>query len=337
MLVGAMGLASLPPLPHANDLGRPGDPTAAPEALGLVRLMRFLLEADDPEAVAARAVAALGLLPEIAWAELIEPAQTGEASRESAVGSVTGDLAVTLGERGATSRLAVGLAAPDDGGARALVEGLLGLVAGVYARDVAMRRLEADAATDPLTSLWNRRGFEPLLDHAIARATRTGEDIALVVVDVDRFKSINDELGHATGDRALVAVAEAVRAVIRPTDVAARLGGDELAILLSGANGAGAMKMCERLRTAIADVNPLAPRPLTLSIGVADMLAIPRTAHADGARHGLLEAADVALYAAKAAGRDRAVCHVSASRHIDSAACVAVIEDEPTLPICVGY
>jgi diguanylate cyclase (GGDEF)-like protein len=294
------------------------------EALGLVRLMRFLLEADDPDAVLARAVAALGLLPEIAWAELD--------------GTAIGDLAVTLGEPGATRQLSVGLAAPNDIGAHALVEGVLDLVVGVYTRDVAMRRLEADAATDPLTSLWNRRGFEPLLDHAIARAIRTGEDIALVVVDVDRFKSINDELGHAIGDRALVAIAEAVRAVIRPTDVAARLGGDELAILLSGANGAGALKMCERLRIAIANVNPLAPRPLTLSIGVADMLAIPRSTNAETARLAFFEAADIALYAAKAAGRDRAVCHVSASRHATSetAVCVAVIDDEPTMPICVG-
>ena len=318
-----MGLASLPPLPRANDLGR-AKGESPHEALGLVRLMRFLLEADDPDAVAARAVAALGLLPEIAWAELD--------------GAAEGDLAVVLGEPGVTRRLAVGLAVPADVGARALVDGVLGLVVGVYARDAAMRRLEADAATDPLTSLWNRRGFEPLLDHAIARAIRTGEDIALVVVDVDRFKSINDELGHATGDRALVAVAQAVRTVIRPTDVAARLGGDELAILLSGANGAGAMKMCERLRSAIVDVNPLAPRPLTLSIGIADMLAISRTATAEAARLGLFEAADVALYAAKAAGRDRAVCHVSASRHVtrELAACTNVIEDEPTMPICVG-
>ncbi len=324
MQSSAMGLATLPPLSRTHDHGRPQGDHSPREALGLVRLLRFLLDADDPEAAAARAVAALGLLPEIAWAELD--------------GQAHGDLEMTLGEPGAQRVLAVGLAAPGDTGARALVEGVLELVAGVYARDVAMRRLEADAATDPLTKLWNRRGFDPLLDHAIARAMRTGEDIALVVVDIDHFKSINDDLGHATGDKALVAVADAIRGVIRPTDVAARLGGDELAILLSGSNGGGALKMCERLRFAIERVNPLAPRSLTLSIGVSDMLAVARNASADAARLGLLEAADLALYAAKAAGRNRAVCHVSASRHAtrETAVCVEVIDDEPTMPICVG-
>jgi diguanylate cyclase (GGDEF)-like protein len=290
--------------------------------------MRFLLEADDPDAVAARAVAALGLLPEIAWAEL------DSTSRRSGPEKAPGDLSIQL-VGGSYRELRLGLVAPADGSARAFVEGVLELVAGVHARDVAMRRLEADAATDPLTRLWNRRGFHPLLENAIARATRTGEDIALVVVDLDRFKAINDELGHAAGDRALVAVADAIRSVIRPTDVAARLGGDELAVLLSGCAGAGALRMCERLRAAVADVNPLAPRPLTLSIGVADSLAIARPSTPEAARAAMLDAADLALYAAKAAGRDRAVCHVSASRHVEAAACESVIDDEPTMPICI--
>jgi len=319
MQSGAMRLASLPPLPHANDLAAPS--TSDPrESLGLVRLLKFLLEADDPDALAARAAAALGLLPEIAWAELD--------------GTAPGDLAVGLGgpdeSSGRTQTLAVGLADPNDGRARAFVGGVLELVMGVHARDCAMRRLEADAATDPLTRLWNRRGFDPMLDSAIARAARTGEDIALVLVDVDHFKAINDTFGHAAGDQALVALADAVRSVIRPSDVAARLGGDELAILLSGADAAGAVRMCERLQAVIARVNPLAPRALTVSIGVADLTALGRGIAPTAAKRGLYQAADEALYAAKSAGRACAVCHPATV-----GAAIEVVDD-PTMPIDVA-
>ena len=111
--------------------------------------------------------------------------------------------------------------------------------------------MRGEAHTDPLTGLFNRRGLEPFVEQALARASRTGEEIAVLLCDVDHFKRINDEHGHAAGDRALASVARAMESVIRPSDLAARLGGDELVILLAGSNAAGATVVAERLRRAL--------------------------------------------------------------------------------------
>jgi len=298
----------------STEAAGPADP-AVREGSATLRLMQFLLDAEGPEVVLHRAVASLGLLPEIAWAELD--------------GQDTGDLAMAFVEQGATSHaIAVRLANPDDARVRADISTLLQVVARVHRREAALQRAFADATTDSLTGLYNRRGLEPLLDQALARAARTGEDISVLLVDIDYFKSVNDELGHAAGDRALQEVAAALRGAIRPSDVAARLGGDEFAVLLAGSDANGAVVVCERVRRTLSRVNPLAPRPLTLSIGVADRSVLDRPATGPSARAAILAAADAALYLAKANGRDGVACHPR------TAGCVFV-DDDTTQPIAI--
>ncbi len=276
----------------------------------LVEILRFVVEAADAQSVADRAVASLGLLPEVAWAEL-----DGEA--EPAPGRVV----ATLGEDPSADvhTLCVQLADPCDLHALGCIESLVGLIATVYRRQCEVVRLRGEAHTDPLTGLFNRRGLEPFVEQALARAARTGEEIAVMVCDVDHFKRINDEHGHEAGDRALVRVAEAIASVIRPSDLAARLGGDEIVILLAGSNAAGATVVAERLRRAIAKSETIGVVVPTLSIGIADTRALldgPRTG--TRAREALLRAADQALYCAKTAGRDRWVCHRSAFAPADA-------------------
>ena len=203
---------------------------------------------------------------------------------------------------------------------------MLTLVEQVHRRLDEIERLHAEATTDPLTGLWNRRGFEPLLDQALARAARTGEAIAVVLVDVDCFKRVNDEFGHGAGDEALVNVANAMQGGIRPTDVAARTGGDEFAILLSGADAQGAVLVCERIRRTLRRSSATTGREVTLSFGVADLASIGRPTAGPSARAAWLAAADVALYDAKAAGRDGVVCYAEGPR---------MIEDDTTRPIQV--
>lgn len=290
---------------------------AADGGAAFVRMLQFLLGSDEPNVVLHRAIAGLGVLPEVEWAELD--------------GDEPGDLRTSFCHEGRAHAIEVRLAAPASASARATVAALLELVAQVHAGASQVVRLRAESMTDPLTGLCNRRGFEPQIDQALARAARTGEEIALMLVDLDHFKAVNDAFGHAAGDAALLAVADSIRSVIRPTDVAARIGGDELAVLLSGCDADGALRVCERLRAAVAATNPFMPRPLTLSIGVADRATLRWAEPGDETSAELLQAADAALYMAKAGGRDRAMAHPR--RNI--AACV-VIDDDETRPISIS-
>ncbi len=325
LLASSPGLTFSPAPPPPS-----GDPAATSFTLlaapppgwrALAHLMDFLLRAPGPDSVVHRACASLGLLPEIAWAEL-QPASAA-ADDDGATRSL--ELAPSALAPGEACVLRVGLADPTDREAAAFVDTLLGLVGRVYEQALELRRLSDDAHTDPLTGLWNRRGFESFLDQALARVGRSGESIAVVLCDLDSFKGINDRLGHEAGDRALAAAAQAIRDAIRPTDLAGRLGGDELAILLSGTDARGALHAAERVREHLRRVNPLAPEPVTLSMGVADTSSLGPHRRGPAARQALLRAADRALYAAKAAGRDRAVAH--------SLPGCTPLDDAPTAPI----
>ncbi len=282
----------------------------------LAKIMQFLLEASGAEAVVQRAVASLGLLPEVHWAEMDGPSPGSE------------ECSVTLSDGATARKLTVQLADPANVDARQTVDTLLSMVRTVYGRELQMEALRAQAHTDPLTGLWNRRGFEPFLDQALARAARTGEDIALILCDVDHFKTINDTLGHHAGDRALQTVASALRSVIRPTDAVARLGGDEMALLLSGCSARGAIVVAERLRDALEASGEVGSGlPLTLSIGIADTQSLEVKQVGVPARDALLQAADEAMYEAKRGGRNRHACHPrSFSPH-------AVLEDDHTAPL----
>ncbi len=163
--------------------------------------------------------------------------------------------------------------------------------------------LEELVLRDPATGLYNRRALFERLAEETARASRHGEGFAVVMLDIDRFKAVNDRYGHAVGDAAIFAIAAHLGDHVRGSDLVARYGGEEFALLLPQTGRAGAAAIAERIRHAIA----AAPIPvdgeesvhLTVSAGIA---AYPE----DGAEgEALLAAADKALYAAKRDGRNR--------------------------------
>lgn len=165
------------------------------------------------------------------------------------------------------------------------------------------RRLEQLSRTDPLTGLANRRRFMTVLEHTFSHSLRTGLPLALVMLDIDYFKRINDTYGHQGGDEVLIAVADLLRPEPGDDILAARYGGEEFALLLPETSGEVALRGAERLRRQVEELNfagPLAGLCLTASFGVA---ALP---HADITTiDQLIREADAALYRAKHAGRNR--------------------------------
>ena len=163
--------------------------------------------------------------------------------------------------------------------------------------------VKRQAVTDELTGLANRRSFRESLDTELLRAERFGSGLALIVADLDDFKNVNDRFGHQAGDEVLRSFAEVLQGRIRGIDLAARLGGEEFAILLPETDAAGAEALAENLRLAVANLAvPIGDEQIrvTASFGVA---AFPESHSADD----LMTAADLALYSAKRHGKDRVV------------------------------
>lgn len=165
-------------------------------------------------------------------------------------------------------------------------------------------RLREEALRNPLTGLYNRRYLQEALDREVAHAAREGTALAVVMIDVDRFKAVNDKCGHRTGDQVLQALATLLRARTRAEDVVCRYGGEEFAVVLGGLLPTEAARRAEQWRREFAALrHPSEDGDIatTLSAGIA---AYPR----DGASgEAVLHAADRALYAAKRAGRNRVV------------------------------
>ena len=161
---------------------------------------------------------------------------------------------------------------------------------------------EAAASTDALTGLHNRRWMEDVFEREILRCTRAGKPASLLLVDIDRFKEVNDTLGHRVGDAVLARFAELMRRTLRPRDLLARHGGEEFCVLLPEVGARRAMQAAERLRARVdaqpAQVSREIQVCYTVSVGVAEWE--PGMEVAD-----LVEAADGALYGAKGAGRNR--------------------------------
>lgn len=161
------------------------------------------------------------------------------------------------------------------------------------------RQLAALSVTDSLTGIKNRRALDEKLDEEMTRAIRTGTHLSYLLVDIDNFKSYNDDYGHVAGDEALRKVAEALQSNARVYDLVARYGGEEFAVLLPDSDSREAGKVADRLRLAIENMNGT-NRAITISIGVA-------TSRAEQTSAMLVSEADKALYRAKQSGRNRVV------------------------------
>jgi diguanylate cyclase (GGDEF)-like protein len=167
------------------------------------------------------------------------------------------------------------------------------------------RRLVDQTITDSLTGAFNRRHMEARLVEVIERHKRAGARASLLVLDIDHFKSVNDRLGHAAGDRVLKGVVTLVGSNSRKLDAVFRIGGEEFVLLLPDTGVPEAIKVAEHLRGLIAAAPLLEARPVTVSIGLSEL------APGDDL-DGWIRRADAALYAAKAAGRNRVECVRSA-------------------------
>jgi two-component system, cell cycle response regulator len=186
----------------------------------------------------------------------------------------------------------------------------LGAVAAVCIENSVNRaRLLRAGITDFLTGCHNRRYLQQRLKEELARAQRRGGTIACLMIDIDKFKSINDGYGHLAGDSALKEVAQRIEGHIRNMDTAARFGGDELAILMPEATAADAARLAERIREVIAaqpfSLNSQISRGLTVSVGVATVSPGRDDMDLKALADHLIADADAALYRAKALGRNR--------------------------------
>ncbi|HEY0181387.1 MAG TPA: diguanylate cyclase [Rhodopila sp.] len=176
------------------------------------------------------------------------------------------------------------------------------LVRMVLEYEVLQREMTRQARTDSLTGLLNRRAFVEDMRRQIARLDREGEAGTLMFVDIDAFKSVNDRLGHATGDQVLVHFAEILRKLVRPTDLITRLGGDEFAVWLGGADHMTAAERADYLcRNAPAELQARLPEAfpkLGISVGIATRRAGSQESIEDVTRR-----ADMAMYEVKRSGR----------------------------------
>ena len=171
--------------------------------------------------------------------------------------------------------------------------------------DITRRReledeLSYQARYDKLTDLANRRHSETTLQTETERSDRYGQPLSALMIDIDHFKRINDELGHAEGDRVLEWIAEILRNRVRESDIAGRWGGEEFVVLLPSTPATKAHRLAEELRRAVADAQDSALTPVTISIGYADYLQGEGNAR-------FMQRLDRALYAAKGEGRNRVI------------------------------
>jgi len=190
--------------------------------------------------------------------------------------------------------------------------------------------LERLATTDGMTGIYNRRHFLTLADHEWSRARRYGRPLSFLMIDIDHFKSINDNFGHQAGDDMIVHLAKLAGDCKRDCDVLARIGGEEFALLMPETDLRQAQVLAERLRREVAGNSPTAAAqsiPATISIGVAT---------SEPAMHDisdLMKAADRALYDAKRAGRNRVNCWVSR----EAAPSIAAPCHDPSLDAASTY
>jgi diguanylate cyclase (GGDEF)-like protein len=175
--------------------------------------------------------------------------------------------------------------------------------------------LQTIVLTDPLSGCYNRRGLNQLADREVARAIRQKKELAVLAIDVDHFKRINDEFGHLTGDEVIREVGRLLRETAREADIVARFGGEEFTIVAPESSDEGALILADRVMTAFRAHRFRSLPPdirITVSLGVAASFA-----HDDEVAKTLLARADEALYVAKRNGRDQAVLWHAGMRAFD--------------------
>lgn len=188
----------------------------------------------------------------------------------------------------------------------------LGVIASFCVENAVNRaRLLRSGFTDVLTGWHNRRYLSVRLNEELARARRDGSRLVCLMLDIDHFKRVNDNWGHAAGDAVLREIAQRVESQVRASDVAARYGGEEFVVLLPGTEVRSAMLLAERIRTAVSAKPVDLPNgdtvTITASIGISEVCPAPQVDDLKTVGDSLIARADVALYAAKSAGRDRVV------------------------------
>ena len=282
--------------------------------LGALLLLGFITVADGHSTVAV-----VGAQVPIAWTLLRAAWESHHALKNEGAIATARVVAVPLALLGMVFvvRAIAGVVAPEVAarplhepnafnGVVALAFMLVGLMVNlVLALMVVGRlitRLQQLSERDALTGLLNRRALAPLLQREVGRLRRYGETYALLMIDVDHFKSINDSHGHAAGDAALVKLAGVLREAAREVDHIVRLGGEEFCILLPHTDLDGAMHLGCRVHAAVRDADWREfDRSVTISVGVAVAQSAEETPQA------VLARADDALYRAKNAGRDQVV------------------------------
>jgi len=194
-----------------------------------------------------------------------------------------------------------------------LIEHLASVIAMCLQNVVGQARLEQHGLTDPLTQTGNRRMFDRRLAEEVDRWRRHQHPFSCIMLDIDHFKRINDRFGHALGDQVLLKVAASLQRCLRPSDLLARYGGEEFVLLLPETSLDAGVRLAERLREEICDMRvespdcDLPPLGVTVSLGVAALYTPPEDAAGADPGDWLVGAADAALYAAKARGRNRVV------------------------------
>ena len=177
----------------------------------------------------------------------------------------------------------------------------------------ANQKLEELASQDPLTHLYNRRSFDAFLNQQIRSSQRTSSPLCLLLIDIDHFKSFNDEYGHQQGDSCLKSVASAIKeSIYRPVDMAARYGGEEFVIILQDTDIRGAIKVSQNIQKNIAalkglPINPTTKEHISLSIGIASYQQIKQKKTGE---KEFVSLADRAMYEAKNHGRNQ-ICYFS--------------------------
>jgi diguanylate cyclase (GGDEF)-like protein len=322
-----------PHLPDSADLAEPGaEPSAEPGAVGTLRpiaLPTVARRASDPgggRTLLRRAAAeSLALLRDIGLptpdllgirgrAKPSEVLARGDeavvverlADRVKAAFGLSHSLTAPLrsAEQGVIGAIIVSRRDRDawPEAARRLVRGAASETAAALERAHSFRAAEASASTDPLTGLPNRRYFDEFSSLLSARR-RSGDALAVLMIDIDKFKGLNDTYGHPVGDAVLKSVAGAITAAVREQDVPARIGGEEFAVLLRNPGPAVANEIGERVRQAVRDLDlaDMGVPGVSVSVGVANAVG------PDEPIHALVDRADRALLRAKRTGRDRVV------------------------------